>query len=117
MDITAYSAKLKGLDDKINDLRSEKEQLEYDLHKKKTTIAGEIDKEKFKSNQIRENFINLAIVNDLQCDIMAVRLLKVQKELREVCADHAKTRRDYRVLENEYLAHGIRRFEDIEKKE
>ena len=115
MDITEYSSKLKTLDDKINTLRTEKEDLEYKLHKAKTTIAGEIDKEKFKSNQIRENFIALAIVNHSECDKMYIRLLEVQKELRELSADHAQIRREYRILENEYLAHGIRKFEDIKR--
>jgi chromosome segregation ATPase len=115
MDITQYSSKLKTLDDKINDLRTEKDQLEYTLHKKKTTITAEVDKEKYKSNQIRENYIALAIVQNTECDKIYIRLLKVQKDLRELSADHAQIRREYRILENEYLAHGIRKFEDIKR--
>lgn len=111
MDITKYPTNLKDFDDKINTLRTVKEAIEYDLLKRKTNLTAEVDKVKFKSNQIRENFISLAIVNDSDCDKMTLKLLEIAAELRELAAQHAKIRREYRILENEFMAHGIRTFD------
>lgn len=112
MDIFEYPTALSVLETELTKLRNEKDTLEILLRNKKAIIINsEIDVVPYKSAAIRENFIIFHLANNSECVNMERRLNEITAQIRLKTDEHAKLRREFRLLEMEYSAHGVRKFE------
>lgn len=113
LDIFKYPDTISDLERRLNSTRDQRDAVNAQLDRQKTFITAEVDKEKFKSNEIRTNFINLSLYNNEEYGKMCTELNQLESQVRDMNADMAVLRRKYRLLENEYQASGVRKYSQI----
>ena len=117
MNIFEYPNALAILETQITSLRNEKDTLEKDLRDLKAKLIVEfVDIVTYKSSAVRENFIIFQLANNVKYATMEDRLLAIQAEIRLKTDEHSKLRREFRLIEPEYHAHGIREYSQCNKK-
>ncbi len=116
MDIFEYPQELNKLEVELSTLRNEKDTLEVRFRDlKAATIVSQVDIIAYKSAAIRENFIIFTLANNSECVKMETRLNEIIAQIRIKTDEHSKLRREFRLLELEYNAHGIRNFANCGK--
>lgn len=116
MDIFQYPQALHDLEVDLTKLRNEKDNIELNLKNTKAKIiATEIDIISYKSAAVRDNFIIFHLANKSDCVNMECRLNELMAQIREKTDEHARLRREFRLLESEYSAHGVRDFSQCGK--
>lgn len=110
LDITQYPGKLFTIARDITSLRNERENLELSQRRITVKTTEKVDLLTYKNAAVRENFILSALADNAEYVKIENRISEINAELRKLSDDEALVRRCYRILEQEYMAHGTRTF-------
>lgn len=110
LDITEYPQKLYSLAEAVSKLKKEKEELELTQKRIACPIIAEVDSKTYKNAAIRDNFVTFALEQSADYVKIEDRIVEITAKLRSLNDEEALTRRCFRILEQEYMAHGTRTY-------